>query len=304
MDWNEDGMLDIIVGGHDGMIDYYMAVGIGGSYPTLTDEGHLTADGIIIDVGYNAAPVVVDWNEDDLHDLLVEDEGNVGGTAPCVRLYINKGVTGNPVFEDYTFIDCGGSPITTRRGFPDVGDLNCDGRKDLIIGETGGYIQYFENTGTDESPIFDTIDSLMYDFGSTPIFLLSYARVFVTDWNEDGCLDLLCGNGYGYVFLFDGYQVGIEEQESSEFRRCNLSLFRTPTYGSFSVNLELDERSYAELSVYDLSGRLVKGMNLGEVNSGLSTFKVNMNHQPAGIYYIVCSIESDILRATAVLLGG
>ncbi len=303
MDWNEDGMLDIVVGGYDGMVDFYMAVDSGDSYPMLTYTGHFTADGSVVDVGFNAAPVVVDWNEDGLLDVLIEDEGNVGGTAPNVRMYINTGSAGNPLFTDFFFINCGGSPITTRRGFPDVADLNCDGRKDLLIGETGGYLQYFENIGTNEAPLFDTIDTLMYNNGSSEIFLLSYARVFVTDWNDDGCLDLLCGNGYGNVILFEGNLVGIEEHEGSACGNFSLSIINTPSFGSINVRLELEERGNAALSVYDVTGRRVADMYLGEVDTGNSTFVVDMNDQHTGVYYVVCQIGSYRLTANTVLLG-
>ncbi|NOQ23191.1 MAG: hypothetical protein GQ565_11160 [Candidatus Aegiribacteria sp.] len=295
-------MLDIIVGGHDGMIDHYRAVDSGVSYPVLTYAGHITANSTVIDVGYNAAPVVVDWNEDGLLDMLVEDEGNIGGSAACVRMYINRGSTGNPIFEDYTFINCGGTPITTRRGFPDVADLNRDGRKDLIIGETGGYLQYYENTGTNESPLFDSVDSLKYNNGSSTIFLLAYARTYVTDWNDDGCLDLLCGNGHGYVILFEGSQVGIEKPENSAGDNFSFSVIDTPSCGSITVRLGLEERSNAKLSVYDITGRQVVDLHLGEIDPGDRTFYVGMNSQPAGVYYIVCKIGSHNITANAVLL--
>ncbi len=302
MDWNEDGMLDIVVGGYDGMVDFYMAVDSGDSYPELTYTGHFTADGSVVDVGFNAGPVVVDWNEDGLLDMLIEDEGNIGGTAPNVRMYINEGSTGNPLFSEYFFVECGGSPITTRRGFPDVADLNCDGRKDLLIGETGGYLQYFENTGTNEAPLFDSIDTLVYNGGSSQIFLLSYARVYVTDWNNDGCFDLLCGNGYGNVILFEGNLVGIEEHETSACDNYSLSVIDTPSYGSITVRLGLEERGNATISVYNVTGRRVADMCPGEVDTGTNTFIIDMKNQHSGVYYIVCNIDSNIVTANTVLL--
>ena len=41
--------------------------------------------------------------------------------------------------------------------FPQLVDVNRDGLLDIIIGEQSGTINYCENTGTNSTPIFDTI---------------------------------------------------------------------------------------------------------------------------------------------------
>ena len=64
-----------------------------------------------------------------------------------------------PMFHDFVYVHAGGSAITVAGGHADpcVADWDCDGLKDLLLGEfTNGRIRVYLNTGTNAEPEFET----------------------------------------------------------------------------------------------------------------------------------------------------
>ncbi|MEN8209511.1 MAG: T9SS type A sorting domain-containing protein [Candidatus Fermentibacteria bacterium] len=261
MDYNDDGMLDIIVGDRNGYVHYYRRTSE--SPITLTKEADLVCGGTIIDAGSNSAPVCVDWNEDGKRDLLIGNEspGNV-------RLYINDTIDTDPVYNTYSLIENSGTPISSYRNCPQVFDMNQDGMKDLLIGVNGGQIYYYENTGTNASPVFSGYE-IIISTGS------GGARFWIDDWNEDGLPDVLASNFNGFIRVYIQLFMSIEEEETSAVR--TLSVNRNPFAGS--VVISGDGFSNGIISIYDLQGRAV----LSESFNG--SFEWNAQEASAGCYF-------------------
>jgi hypothetical protein len=83
-------------------------------------------------------------------------------------------------------------------------DLDGDGNKDLLTGNTNGELLFYKNVGTDATPTFSgysriTSQGIPIDLAGTP-----RSRPFVCDWTGDGHLDLLVGAGDGKVHLYQG----------------------------------------------------------------------------------------------------
>jgi len=78
-------------------------------------------------------------------------------------------------------------------------DYNVDGKKDLLVGDTDGYIYIFLNTGTDAAPVLAAASMLLLD-GDT-FNLGNRAKPDITDWNNDSKKDLITGHDNGDVFL-------------------------------------------------------------------------------------------------------
>lgn len=79
-------------------------------------------------------------------------------------------------------------------------DWNEDGKKDLITGESHGYIRIFLNVNTDADPKFNGYSYLKE--GAYPyVGGYIYSTPYVVDWNNDGKKDVLCGDGGGGVHL-------------------------------------------------------------------------------------------------------
>jgi len=72
-------------------------------------------------------------------------------------------------------------------------DWNSDGRKDLLVGDTWGYVHLFLNEGTDAAPVLGT-DTLIE-------MVQQRAAPCAVDWNEDGKKDLLVGEKMGKIRL-------------------------------------------------------------------------------------------------------
>jgi len=74
------------------------------------------------------------------------------------------------------------------------------GTQDLILGDRDGYVTLYLNMGTRESPRYDAGTKLKA--GEKEIKVRSPSAPYLVDWNEDGKMDLLVGNGGGYLHLF------------------------------------------------------------------------------------------------------
>jgi hypothetical protein len=82
--------------------------------------------------------------------------------------------------------------------------LDGDGNKDLLTGDTEGQVLFYSNTGTDDAPVFSGYAPVVSD--GVPIDLDGgpRSRPFVCDWNGDSFPDILVGAGDGYVRLYQG----------------------------------------------------------------------------------------------------
>lgn len=75
------------------------------------------------------------------------------------------GFTQPPMFHDYTYVTASGSPIVvSSHANPCVLDWDDDGLKDLLLGEfTQGRIRFYQNSGTNNAPVFTTFTYLRAD---------------------------------------------------------------------------------------------------------------------------------------------
>lgn len=79
---------------------------------------------------------------------------------------------------------------------PKFADIDGDGDYDLFEGKYGGFIQFFENTGTSMSPVFGPVQQNPFGI-ITPndVYYISFPAL--ADLDNDGDLDLLIGGVYG-----------------------------------------------------------------------------------------------------------
>jgi hypothetical protein len=201
--WDGDGRKDLVVGQADGTVSVYLNTGTD-SNPVFDSGTNLqvgsSGSKTNITVGSRATPTIVDWNNDGTEDLLV------GCLIGQVFLYENVGSDDAPDFVSTQYVQENGSNLSvpTARSSPVIMDLDGDGNKDILTGNTEGQLVFYSNVGTDGSPVFSGYE-LVESLGAA-IDLGGYARSrpFVCDWTGDGYLDILIGGSDGQVHLYQG----------------------------------------------------------------------------------------------------
>ena len=295
MDWDEDGDHDLLLGDVWGNIYFYSNIGTK-SNPVLKEGGRITASGEIIDVGYFATPVIVDWNNDNKKDLIV------GSESEGIRIYINEGTNAVPEFSTYSTIDS----AYFWGGHPEVVDLNEDGRKDLLVG-ADGYIYYFENKGTDSSPIF-TKGKRLLTTDQSEIHVFSRARVDAADWNNDGRMDLIVGDDDGYIsiFLNNGVPTGLGHI-SSQPKTFKLDQnYPNPFNPVTTISYQLSEAGFVQLEIFNILGEKEKilvseSQNVGTYSVNWNGIGTDGNALSSGVYLYRLQVNGELIQRKMLL---
>ncbi|MEK9149553.1 MAG: VCBS repeat-containing protein, partial [Candidatus Desantisbacteria bacterium] len=137
-DWNNDYKKDLIAGDEYGYVWVFINSATNDA-PIFNKGTYAVQSGNLpIDVGYDATPCVIDYNNDGKKDLLIGDRyGNI-------RLFSNTNTDEAPLFSEPTTIQSG----VGNNASPFVIDYNKDGKKDLLVGVEDGTIWLFINSGT------------------------------------------------------------------------------------------------------------------------------------------------------------
>lgn len=293
MDWNDDGRLDIIVGDRLGNIRFFRRLPSGDIF--LIAEPMIAVAGKEIFLGYNSSPSVVDWNNDNLPDLVA---GKLEGIPAGLHLYINDGITGEPLFNATDTVYCSGEPIELYASYPDFGDLNDDGLLDLIVGSSNGKIACYINCGTADLPVFEEFEYLVSD--GEVIYFYSYMRPSICDWNEDGIPDILVADFSGEVFLFLGEPLtGVEEIETA----CTIKFsLESPAVGLIRASIELPNTAFVKAALYSVDGRLQCMESYGILDSGVHLLQMDISRIPAGAYMFISSAGEVTVSRSVVIL--
>ncbi len=244
--------------------------GLGGdSLLNLGPEELVQANGVDIEVPGYSVPSFVDWNNDNLKDLVIGEGGGIRDGK--VRVYINVGTEPNPQFSDYFYAQSEGADLTC----PASGCLGCfprmvywddDTRKDLLVGQAGGTVRIFRNIGSEESPRFD--DGPFLQVGQPgskrDIDVGRRATPCVVDWNNDGNKDLVIGalDGRIYIFINEGTET---EPDFLVETFAQTKGWELTVYGKRSspVVVDLDGDSRKDILTGNTNGQLWFYSNVG-----------------------------------------
>ncbi len=165
-----------------------------------------------------------------------------------------------PDFRTSQFLQNNGSDLVVfgARSSPCIADLDDDGRKDLLTGNTNGQLLFYANTDTDESPSFSgyelvTADSVAIDL------VASRSRPFVCDWTGDGSTDALIGASDGLVRLYQGvgHMVGVDSGGTPVLAARLSAAYPNPFNPRVDIPFEMAADDHVRISIYDTSGHLV-----------------------------------------------
>ncbi len=220
LDVDFDGMNDLIVGANaknvsqnETSILFYKNIGANNN-PTFVYQQNDFLQNQMIEHGKGSIPVLYDVDNDGRKDLIVSNlyrfktESIKEGT---IAWYKNTGTASNPV---YTFVDYNWLNLNQfnygLRMVPTFGDINGDGKQELILGKEDGTLVLFQNNGsTFVNPTINLKDNI-----NTTIQVGGYAFPQLFDLNKDGLLDLIIGNRTGKLLYYQN--VGTSTSPSFE----------------------------------------------------------------------------------------
>ncbi len=266
-DVNQDGLYDLIVG-TDGAYQpfgekdprLYLFLNTG----TATNPEFELEDDDWLDFSqygannYSFSPCFGDLDNDGDEDLMV---GEQWGSLFYLE---NVAGEGNPMsFATVTPADFGIDVGLISR--PCLADINNDGKLDLIIGERNGNINYFENYGTTNEPLFyaksDTLNNNPF-FGEIdtrrPGYATGYsAPTIIRNQNEDL---LITGSESGKIqsYIFELFELN------------DLPTVENKDYGSIRDGFN------SEIALADIDNDNLLEMMVGNQRGGLTAYDTNL----------------------------
>jgi len=207
VDVNNDGKRDLICAPNAAGISenthavwYYKNAGTD-SHPDFKYQTDSFFQGNMIEVGQGSMPVFFDYNNDGLQDLVIGNYGYYSsslGYISGLSLYKNVGTSSQPAFDlitqDFANIDS----LHYKNVKATFGDLNGDGKPDMIVGIDSGFLILFLDTASTGFPA-------SYGAPQTHFQNISaghYATPQLIDVNRDGLIDLLIGNQSGTISYY------------------------------------------------------------------------------------------------------
>jgi hypothetical protein len=220
VDFDGDGIGDILSGSYDGDLYFFKGKGKG----KFAAPVKLQRDGKTINLGASSTVFAADWRGTGRLDLLV---GNMPGD---LYLIPNEGTNARPAYGAPRKLEAGGQPIKGPHhgdAQPVAADWDGDGLLDLIVGWGDGSVVWYRNVGSRTQPklakgvtLVPAAPSPNYDDNAPPSRDAKpgvRAKVCVVDWNGDGRLDLLVGD-FGGIY---GEKANLSEQDQKIEQEAN-----------------------------------------------------------------------------------
>jgi len=178
IDLDNDGLLDMIIGDNRGILYYYEQ-----DEPKSMNFSLISDNLSEIDVGYGSAPCFTDLDNDGLLDLIIGQWSS--GSLQHYEQEAIGSTNFNLIAESFNGINVG------EYASPCITDLDNDGLLDLIVGETIGNLNYYE-----QDEIGSTIFTLISD-SLSGIDVGGDATPCIIDLDNDGLLDMIVGEAAG-----------------------------------------------------------------------------------------------------------
>ncbi|MCS7296970.1 MAG: T9SS type A sorting domain-containing protein [Bacteroidia bacterium] len=148
----------------------------------------------MLDVGRGAHPTLADLNRDGYPDLIISCEQDYTETGPVGRAFLLWGIPGGFTLADTNWL--GLTAYVLRNPVFTAGDINGNGRTDLIMGTSTGALWHWEEQQAG-SANFILLSQNFANISAPP-----FATPLLYDYDEDGDLDLIVGGRNGRLALY------------------------------------------------------------------------------------------------------
>lgn len=290
VDVDQDGLRDLLVspnadvGGEDKeVVWWYKNVGTTDQVRFEFQQDDFLVEHML-DFGSGAHPVFVDYNADDLLDLVVGNFSQFevfGQRNSQLFLYENTGSRQQPAYTlvDDDYLQLNQFSQSAYAFAPTFGDMDGDGDLDAIIGEQFGRLFYAENTAGAGNPmVFQTpvIDYMGIQIGQS-------SKPQIIDLNRDGLPDLLVGERNGNINYFENKGSSTAASFSAEPDQMVL--------GNVDTRVPGFTTGYSSPRIFEQDGRylLLTGTEIGRLE-----LYDNIDGNLAGDFSLVSEIYGDL----------
>ncbi len=193
-DWGQDGDLDLFVGVLGGAYNANQTLAENFYFYEQTENGNFKQRSkqflSNVDIGNESIPASGDLDGDGDNDLLLANKIDPGnGNTSLVYKFENRGTASEPSLHKSEALEL----PNAYHYAPALGDLNNDGRDDLLLGTWKGRIAYYRNTDDGFKSVSESFVELARGSNSVPA---------LGDLDDDGDLDLLVGESGGGIFFY------------------------------------------------------------------------------------------------------
>lgn len=287
-DLDTDGLIDLVIGGFNGLLFYKNA---GTIYEPDFLEGDSIFENVNSQIGTDAKPAFVDVDNDGDLDLFVGiGESLLGGpTAGITLSFRNTGTANKPEFTLDNSLSTGISDIGLN-SYPTFADLDNDGDFDLLMGRDLQTFVYYKNTGTKENPSW-TLNTSLFSGIENKTYWKDPAFV---DLDYDNDFDLVYGTSDGILYVYRN--VGNSSTPSFQYYADYFKVIKLNGNGATVSFADFDNDGDQDLLSGIWSGKFVYFRNDGtnqnpkfkNVTSAFSNFTVNSYSTP-----VFVDIDSD-----------
>jgi len=247
MDVDQDGKKDVLISPHADNTENYKSIAFykntgTTAAPVYTWQTDTFLIDKMIDAGTAATPFLYDYNKDGKPDLFVGSDGYYQGSGIMqsrISYYMNTSTSGNPSFTLQTSDFLGLSAQNFKGAALAVGDVDNDGKEDLVIGHANGMLSFYKNTAASASvqPVWQLNQLVMKDGNNDTIDVGEYATPCIYDMNKDGKPDLVIGYKVGWLYYYQNASTasGVLKMQLNTNQLGNVKSDPANMYSGYSV---------------------------------------------------------------------